>query len=313
MRKRLSILACALTILGACGGDNDNDTTDSGMTGSDSGMAMNDAEVMADGGMLPDLPVATGDFSCVGSRTAPAGGDIGTFTGHVYDFQMGPASMVPSLEVHVFTDNIVAADCTGTCQNLTTDVMGNVTVMAPAGAWYAYRAAASATQVLTVGYNRAAPATGGMDVMASVSQTTIGLIPTLYNRSRLPGTAVVSGAVVDCAGTPVENAIVRFFQGDTELIPGTGRMDYFVGYFNGMTPAAPAPSRTTTNTDGRFAAANAMPNAEPVRAEIWARTAADEDVRRIACEEAQIFADGVTIITMGPLRNDYPASSGCAD
>ncbi len=295
MRKRLSILACALTIFGACGSNNDNGTTDSGPSGSDSGMT--------------EQPVATGDFSCVGSRTAPTPGEVVTFTGHVHDFQMGTASMVPSLNIQIFPDNIVAADCTGTCQDLTTDTTGNATAMAAAGSWFAYRAAANTAQVLTVGYNRVTPAAGGTDNLASVSSMTVGLIPTLFNRQRLPGTSIVAGSVVDCANMPVENAIVRFFQGDTELVPGSGRTDYFTGYFMGP---APAPSRTASSNDGRFAAANATPNAEPIRATIWARTEAGGELRMIACEEAQIFADGVTIITMGPLRNDYPEGSGCA-
>lgn len=298
MRERL-ILACAVTLLGACS------SPDPTPMGDDAG---------------PPIPVAVGDFSCVGTRTAPAGGDTAAFNAHVYDFQGGASTNVANIGVQIFPDNQITADCTGTCQDLTTDASGELTgVMAPAGGWFAYRVEAGATgggssPVLTVGYNRIAPAAGGMINLPSVSSMTIGFIPSLYRRMRLPGTAIVSGSVVDCSadgGTEVENAVLRLFRGDAEIIPGPSSTDFFIGYFNGS--GLPSATRQYTNTDGIYAAANVEASAEPVRAEIWARTEEGADMRPIACEEIEVFADAVTIISVGPLRNDYEPGSGCAD
>jgi hypothetical protein len=301
MRGKLSILACAMTLLSACGGDP--------MVEPDSGPVETDA-----GGLV--VPVAVGNFECVGTRTRPTGTGAATFAAHVYNFQEGAASSVANIGMQVFPDNVVTADCTGTCQDLMTDASGNVTgVMGETGSWFAYRVEAgtgggSSAPVLTIGYNRVVPATGGMVDLPSVSSMTIGFIPALYLRMRLPGTAIVSGSLTDCDGELVENAILRVFRGTTEIIPGPDSTDFFIGYFNGSN--LPSASREYTNTDGLYAAANVEATAEPVRVELWARTEEGADMRKIACEEIDVFGDAVTIISVGPLRNDYESGNGCA-
>ncbi|MDQ3032217.1 MAG: hypothetical protein M3Y87_07365 [Myxococcota bacterium] len=299
MRERL-ILACAISLLGACG--DPPATTDSGTETPDAG------------GL--EIPVAPGDFSCVGSAMAPVGGADAAFMAHVYDFQGGASTNVANIGVQIFPSNTVSADCTGACQDLMTDATGNIAgVTAPQGGWFAYRVEAGATgggtsPVLTVGYNRVAPGPGGMIDLPSVSSMTIGFIPSLYRRMRLPGTAIVSGSVVDCAGDEVQNAVLRVYRGDSEVLPGPNATDFFIGYFNGS--GLPSATRQYTNTDGIYAAANVAASAEPIRVEVWARTEEGADLRAIACEEIEVFADAVTIISVGPLRNDYAAGTGCA-
>lgn len=300
MRERLSILACAMTLLGACGGD-DNGTPDSGPVESDANV---------------ELPVAPGNFACVGTLTAPAGTGDSTFSAHVYDFQGGASTSVPTIGMQIFPDNVVTADCTGNCQDVMTDAMGDVSgLTAQAGSWFAYRVEAGtggggSSPVLTIGYNRVVPATGGMITLPSVSSMTIGFIPSLYRRMRLPGTAIVSGSVTDCDGEVVQNAILRVYRGATELVPGPEATDFFIGYFNGS--GLPSATRQYTNTDGIYAAANVEATTEPIRVELWARTEEGGALRAIACEEIEVFGDAVTIISVGPLRNDYEAGSGCA-
>lgn len=308
MRGNLKILACAMACAGGvslvgCGDDGMMTGDDAGTTPTDSGSGM-------------EIPVAVGDFTCVGTRTAPAGGADATFGAHVYDFQNGESSNVADIGVQIFPDNTVTADCTGSCQDLMTDSSGNISgVTAPAGGWFAYRVEAGTgsggtTPVLTIGYNRVAPASGGTIQLPSVSSMTIGFIPSLYRRMRLPGTAIVSGSVTDCAGDEVENAVLRISRGGTQLVQGPNPTDFFIGYFNGS--GLPSASRMYTNTDGIYAAANVEASAEPIRVELWARTEEGGDLRPIACEEIEVFADAVTIISVGPLRSDYEAGSGCA-
>ncbi|AKF05451.1 hypothetical protein [Sandaracinus amylolyticus] len=263
----------------------------------------------------PPPAALTGDWSCVGSRTAPTPGAASTFTAHVYDFQSGMSSNVGGVAVDYFPDNVVAEGCSGTCVRTTPGADGNVAgLMGMENAWFAYRVAAGTgsggtTPVLTVGYNRAVPANGGTTQLPSVSSMTIGFIPTLYMRSRLPGTAIVSGTLTDCAGAPAANAQVRIFRGGTELVTGPGSTDFFSGYFNAAN--LPDSNRTATNTNGLFAAANAEATDEPLRVELWGVRTEGMPAERVACEEIEVFADAVTIVNVGPLRNDYASGSGC--
>lgn len=300
MRERLSFLACAMVILAGCG-DDDGGGTDAGMVGSDAGA----------------MPALTGNWECLGTRTAPTPGSEVSFGAHVYDFQGGESSNVANIGMQVFPDNAITADCTGTCQDFTTDATGNVTgIMAPEGGWFAYRVEAGTgsggtTPVLTVGYNRVAPAASGTVQLPSVSSMTIGFIPSLYRRMRLTGTAIISGSLTDCAGDEVSNAVLRVFRGDTQIQPGPAQTDFFVGYFNGS--GLPSATRQYTNTDGIYAAANVEASAEPVRIELWGALEEGGELQRVACEEFQVFADAVSIVSVGPLRSDYAAGSGCAE
>ncbi|WP_236606903.1 hypothetical protein [Sandaracinus amylolyticus] len=274
--------------------------------------------MMMDPDAGPPPPALTGDLSCVGTRTAPTGGAASTFTGHVYDFQSGEASSVGGVAVDYFPDNVVSEACAGTCVTNTPGADGNVAgLTGMEGAWFAYRVAAGtgsggSVPVLTVGYNRQVPATGGTAQLPSVSSMTIGFIPSLYRRMRLPGTAIVSGSFTDCAGAPVGNAVVRVFRGSTEIAPGANPTDFFAGYFGNT--RLPDATRTTTNPmNGLFAAANAEATTDPIRVELWGSRTEGAAAERVACEEIQVFADGVTIVTLGPLRNDYAAGSPCAE
>ena len=296
MRDRLCWFACALVALAGCGDD-------------DAPMTTGDAGAIA-------APV-TGDWTCLGERGEPSGDTPSTFGALLYDFSSDPHEGVPNLAVEIFPDNRVRPGCDDGCQRVVSDASGNLTgVTATEGTWFAYRAAAGVgsggtTPFLTIGYNRLAPPSGGTIEIPSITNTTVGFIPMFYLRTRLPGTAIVSGTITDCTGETVENASLRLFQGDEELVPGTGSTDFFVGYFNNQD--LPDLYRTETNSNGLFAAANAAVTEAPLRVELWGRLDGDTSARRLACEEMQVFADAVTTITMGPLRNDYAAGSGCAD
>jgi hypothetical protein len=302
--------------LGGCGGNGmsgDAGPPDTGMP--DSGMlAQRPAAVDTNGDRMPDGPP---DLSCLGMRTRPMEGDRVSFTAHIYDFQSGESSTVSeAVDVDIFPDNVVTDDCSGSCIRGNTGTSGDVMASGPQGGWFAYRVhagtgTAPTTPVLTIGYNRIVPAEGARINLPSVSSMTIGFIPSLFRRTRLPGTAIVSGSVTDCMGRGIMNAVLRVYRGDTELRTGPNPTDFFIGYFNDAN--VPDPRRTVTNLNGLYAAANVdfVPDM-PIRIELWAVLEEGGELRRIACEEVRVFADAVTIISVGPTRSDYPAGSRCA-
>jgi hypothetical protein len=312
------LLGLAALVLAACGNNNmgtDSGPPDTGAIEMDSGppapRAAAATAVGADS-MIGTSDDVLADFSCMGTAMAPTGGADATFTANIADFMTGAA--VDMIDVDIFPDNVVTDGCSGTCVRMTSDAMGNLPGTAPAGGWMAYRVAAGGMApgdpVLTIGYNRVVPMMGGMIELPAVSNATIGAIPAIYRRTRLPGTAIVSGSITDCAGDEVANARLRVFRGATEVLPGPAMTDFFVGYFNGM--SGPSPSRVTTHVDGIYAAANLDPAGGPVRVELWAPIVVDGAEMRLACEEIRVFANAVTIISVGPARGDYPAGHGCA-
>lgn len=287
------------------------------IAGSACSTARDDADPPRDaGGEWRHLPVASGDFSCVGLRTAPPRGESSTFTVHVHDLQTGESTDVANAALQIFPDGVVTPGCAGSCQDLRSDAAGEVAgVMGQAGGWLAYRiepgtAGGGSAPVLTIGYQHVTPATGGLLELASVSSMTIGFIPSLYRRMRLPGTAIVMGTIVDCAGDAVEHAILRVYRGSQLLTPGPDAIDFFVGYFDFS--GRLHPPNGSTGPDGFYTAVNVEPEVDPLRFEVWARTEEGGELRAIACEEVPGFADGVTHVALGPLRSDYAPGSGCS-
>jgi hypothetical protein len=254
---------------------------------------------------------AAANFGCVGTRSAPAAGAVGTFTGHFYDFQTDTTNVTAAM-VEVYSDNVVAGSCGAGCMAYTTDAAGDAQIMLAQDAWFAYRVASNGTYVTTIGYNRGAPAAGGTIQLPVVAQTTLNFIPMLYRRTRVPGTGVVAGELTDCDGNSVEGAIVRLFRDGVEVIPGTGMMDYFAGYFGEATGLPDARADNTT-ANGLYAAANVAATTDLVRIELWATETEGGSPMRVACEAIQVAADAVSVISVGPTRGDYPAGHPCAE
>ena len=311
MTGRRLALGCAIGIALVAGCNNTSTGTDSGTPGTDSG-GMTGLPVVSVGSST--MPMAA-DLSCLGMRTAPMAGDPAAATVTVHDFQFA-MNAIANAQVNLFPDNQITDGCTGTCIAAMTDASGALMATMPAGGWFAYRIGAGATSgssttVLTVAYNRTAPAAGGTIDLPSVSLSTIGLIPTLFMRTRVAGRGIVSGSIVDCAGEEIRGAEVHMFNGDTEIVGGPGAMDTFFGYFNGS--RLPAATAVYTNYDGIFAGANVnVPDAgSPIRVELRGVTEEGGDPVLLACEEIEIFADAVSIISVGPLRSDYAADHGC--
>jgi hypothetical protein len=304
MRETM-ILACVVTLLAGCGS--------TPMTPADGGIPVV-VEVAQVAGGAPD-------FSCLGTLTAPVAGAPIEMTA-AFTEAVSRATLPAGARVEFFPGNRILDTCVEPdCFTTTASATGQVMVTLPASSWYAFRVneggAATTEPVETVGYNRPTPAAAGVAPEGFISRATIGLIPMLYSRMRVPGTAIVSGAVYDCNGHAVGNAKVNVFRGENEIIQGTGASDPFVGYFMGSSPC-PTRCRDTdmgTAADptlgARFAFANILASDEPVRVEIRATLAEGEEPTLISCEEIDAIADAVAIISMRPVRSDYPAGSTC--
>ena len=288
--------------------------------------------VVTDGGSVPQLdPLAAWeeqgsgddamfvtralDYACRGARTRPTPGAPVTTTFQLRDFE--DDFEVDDAEVWVFNDNVIADDCSNaaTCTAITTDGSGNASLMLPAGGWYAYRVIPKPgfNPMLTVfgvfQYNEPAPLVDGEAVTGnSVSGSTIEVIPATLGITRSEGLAIVAGRIEDCAGGFVENAIIRLYDpnGDPVVAQPSGP---FFHYFNGdAAHNVPAQAETDSNADGLYVLAELPVVSDgPYRIEAWGNL--DGELRILGCESARIFEDSVTILNLGPIREDAPA--GC--
>ncbi len=255
------------------------------------------------------------DYACLGTRTRPAGGELVSTTFQLRDFEDDFA--VDSTMVWLFTNNEIGDACDApNCQAFTTDASGNATVQLPANGWYAYRVHPKSglsrmTTVFSVfQYNEPAPATTGGSVTGnSVSGSTIEVIPAVLGISRTPGLAIVAGRIEDCNGGFVQNAQIVIYDADgNEIVEGPANDNPHYHYFSGTIGTnLPNQTQTESNRDGLYVAVQ-IPVADerPYRVEAWGIL--DGSFQRLSCETARIFPDAVTILNMGPLREDAPAA-----
>lgn len=301
-------IAAALALLG-CGGTT---ATDAGV---DAALVVDlpPAEAFTEGAIA--FEPAPLDYGCLGTATAPVGGADIAVQFRLRDFQDDFA--VPDTDIWLFTDNVIASDCAGpNCQAFRTDTMGNANVMMPAGGWYSYQVIphdgpSPGRRVFGVfQYNEPAPAAAGGSVEGnSVSGTTIELIPALLGITREPGRAIVAGRFYDCVDSNIANAIVRVYDPDGNFIePGVRSTDPNYHYFTGLvTGNVPAQEAQYSAGDGLYVAPQIpIVDDRPYRVEGWANYAGR--FQRVSCEVARIFDDSVTILNLGPMRQDADPS-----
>lgn len=308
------VCVLALGVASACdnGGNGDPDAgTDAGGGGEDSGPEPTPVVMATEG----DTQVPA-DYSC--SPAAPTASGDSTFTITAEDFLDG--GPVEGLTVHFFADNMPSLDgtCTGTCQSVTTDSMGQATVMGSAGGWYAYRVLAGegilagtpSDYLGVVQVNEVTPADGGESGLNVVKVSSRQLILGLLGVSAEDNTIVVTGQASDCMGRPVSNATLRVFDSSGEVELGFTSSGPRAFYFNGS--SVPLGAQRDTNTDGLYGAANVpIPTDNQVRVELWGTTTEGGSPEILGCENVQVSSvDALTIINMGPMRSDAPA--GCS-
>jgi len=279
------------------------------------------------------LPVAsTGEtgmgtpaFGCRGSATAPVGGApiASTFNLTVFGGLAGRPSA--GTRVRLFQDNIITDTCTApTCQEFTTNAMGQAPSITLTSGWYAYRVFRNVTggtdatrYTDSVQYNRIGPAVaGGLAEASAITLATINLIPLSLGLEREPNTTILAGRIQDCAGTDVGGAVIRAFRPDgseiTEAPPDVST-GVHIRYFRRLgTESRPSNDQETTNFEGLYSAINIPVLSGRIRIEAWLKPSASENPVLAGCESIQVLPDGVSTINLSGLRNDYAAEDPCS-
>lgn len=300
----------------------DGGPSDAGPSGADAGpsdASIADAGSRDGGSGPPPMVVGTGrmlsslspaDFSCRGSRTAPAGsGAPIAYTGVVRDYFNG--ELVAGLDLHFFANDLPTAACGSGCLARTTDAAGTVALSDVAGSWSADRVLAGTYSVLgsprdyveVLQYHVTTPAAGGSVELAAVQRSTLNTIITLLGVMASLGDATLIGTLVDCTEAPIANAQVRLFDASGEIPLGTGRSGPRGFYFNGS--AFPAAAQRATHIDGLFGATN-VPAGSRLRVELWGSLAGGP-AELLGCEAVEGIPDGMTLIDVGPRRADGPS------
>ena len=265
-------------------------------------------------------PTADGDadYSCLGMRMAPTSTatDLVTFELKIEDFE--DDFTTEGLRVQVFANNIVDLDSCDApeCSEGTTNSNGVVQVMGRPGAWFAYRVfemipPGSPREVDivrgSVQYNNITPAAGGMTDGVSISQKSLNLIPTVLGFNRKEGTAMLAGAIEDCAGDNVYGTRARVLVDGAVVPEGMNQFDPHYRYFNG--DSFPSATQTFSHVDGLYSVANLeYPAGTNITMEIEGRRvdsgdgSPDADPVVLSRERVAIFPDTITIVNPTPLR-----------
>ncbi len=243
--KRMALLA--LFCLGACGDDvagNDGEAL-----GPNAGFVA-PAEVtqafVNDRGVW--TPAGVADWSCLGQPARNVTTDSPVqLTGQVEDFQSGsPVSMVT---VELFTGiddgDVIATEVS--------DLDGRYTVTIPEGTdRFGFKLSSEGSLDTFLLNQSIAP--GEADPMLNirlVSQATANALPAFINRARTLGRGVLAGAIRDCQGREVGNAVAT-------VSSVSGAVDHLEGadtyYFSAGSPSLPVrhSAALSTNEDGLF-------------------------------------------------------------
>lgn len=321
---QIAVVALALTACNTPAGN-----TDAGHTGTDSGGGDTGP---APAPMLPQAVAnaAPAVYGCASTAPTPGAAIAITMSLEVFG-QNGDKAR--NTHVCFCGNNLLSPEalaptfgtsCGTGCESVMTDSTGAATVNGFANGWYAYRVFAqtgptSSTMFLdSIQANEPAPAAAGGTVTGNaVSLLTAMLISEAELIPRVPGTTTIAGRMFDCGGNDVSNAIVRAYHADgTEIRQGVDPTEPHYAYFDGS--ENPDALATYTNTDGLYVGVNVTPvtatagGSERIRVESWAFTGTGTGTAtRIGCESVEAFADGVSIVNIGPLRSDYDAADPC--
>ncbi|MEQ9647948.1 MAG: hypothetical protein RLO52_20820 [Sandaracinaceae bacterium] len=321
MKRTWMILGCALALgmgLTACDDGGTPDPTDSGVTPEEDGSMM----MMEDSGPEPSTPVVmafdedTGmevaaDFSCLGSATAPTGSGEESVTVTAVDFFN--SMPVGGLEIQFFPGNVPSTDgtCGADCTSVTSSAEGTAMVDYDRGSWFAYRVVAGdGTQpgMEPKPYVQVIQANATSGTLNAVSRSTVNTITSVLGIRQDVENGILTGGTADCQGRALVNAQVRLFDSAGQIPFGTGSTDTKPFYFSGGTPL---PRPTETDASGLYGVGNVpIPADSVVRVEIWGSTAEGEPQTILGCETVQVVPDGITVLSIGPLRGDGPG--GCS-
>ncbi len=316
MSKRQLVATWALVLLAGCG-SNSNPGTDAGTPDLGQVDANLPMTCVGEDGTTPCVVTGSvsepieADLTCLGARRELAG-DVAERTLQLTAFG---ATLTPIANgtFEVWPTNVVGTDCGSAagCVTLTSDAVGLATTSLD-WSYFAYHvpANAAAATVETFGYNWL-PANVGE--ISDVQATTVALRDTAIPLVRAGFTldaskGIVAGAVFDCQYHYLHGVTLRVaVAGSYVDFAGTGATDAGLAYR--ADALLPDLSLRTSDFSGAFAAAN-LPTGM-ARVEAYGVRTMGSSVTLLGCEEVSLHAGAVTIVNVGPLRNDYPVGNGC--
>ena len=166
----------------------------------------------------------------------------------------------------------------------------------------------SSTIIDSVSYNvRVSELSADVLEVVTLSQQFENLLWPGFDSEPPAGTGILLARAVDCEGRAVVGAVALAFRG-ASFLHGESSRD--VRYIYLGDDSFPIGDAVWTMASGRVAAISVPVDGEPVRIEVWGRTAAGPT--RLGCESVPLLADGVTLVDVGPLRTDYAPGHPCA-
>lgn len=253
------------------------------------------------------LPVLSGDFSCLGSRTAPVAGAAVDAIVTITPF-MNPDPIL-NFDLRVFRGDRVALTCEpAECLPLTSDPTGAVAVTLPAP-WFAMRYfprfAADLPGILVHQAPSAAfPVTS---ITRTAASTVVGIIHDGLDADF--GLGLAAARLEDCAGARVSGAVILVEVEGEPILDGVDGA--VIGYFDAG--ELPVRGARYTSASGLFGAAN-LPVPVPLaraRLEAWGVLREGDPPQRIACETVPLEPGTLSSTTFGPVRSDYDMGDLC--
>lgn len=321
MKRFVILLALAVAANGACGGDDSGDDDDDVTPGIDSGTPGNpDAmpEEANPGFTRPTevtkaynevdgewVEVGDANWDCLNTPTDDVASTVAiTITGTITDFQEG--TPVANATVTAYGDVDFASPGLTTANG---DADGNYSLVLPAGqtrvAYKTHAPDVGFDTYLLNQYNDPNDDAQSED-LNSVSYLTGNAIPAFVGVQRTEGTGVLAGAIRDCDGNEVANAVatVSSTAGTPEHLEGAVTF-----YFSAGSTSLPVrlTQQPTTNTDGLFVVLQ-LPPAATGYMQVWGFTAdqdpATDELTLLAELGAPVIGDSVITASMEALRTE---------
>jgi hypothetical protein len=293
----MTAIACAGLLAFGCGGDDGDGNggdPDAGEDLANPGFGTPTATVQANG--------APADFSCLNTPTGDVLSTIDiNLTGPVEDFQNGtanPNAVVSAFPVVEF-ENVIA--------EATADGNGDYAMTLPAGqtrVGFKIVAEGALETYLLNQYFEPDVADQTLTVN-SVSEATANTLPAFVGVTRTAGLGVLAGAIRDCSGNEVANAIatVSSVSGQPQHLEGAQTY-----YFSGGSPSLPVRHETiaVTNTDGLFVVLELPPSAQAFL-QVWGfvdgQDPATDELTLLAEIPSPVVPDVMVTFSLEPLRN----------
>ncbi len=294
-----------MTILVACGGDENSGDTDGGADDGlpEIGFATPTEVTTAYRDLDPGWEVVgAANWSCLGTPSTETMNAVDVnLTGEVQDFQSNDP--IPDAEITLFGDDGITSTALSTA---TADQDGKYALVLPAGQtlWAFKLVTDNALDTYTLNEYFDDAQTAQTAIIDSVSESTAQALPAFIGVTRTPGLGIVSGSIRDCDGNRVKGAIVTVSSTVDEVTPVMGSVGY---YFSALSTSLPVrhSQQSFTNDDGVFVVIE-LPEGQERFLQIWgfvdAADMADGSMTLLGQVATPIVADAVVKVTTRPLR-----------